>query len=103
MKKLLFLLLVVTAVAGCKTVKPKPVVREDLVEISGKLEKLGMSAFQYGTHVLHSGNVTYALKSDSISLDQYLDKQVSLKGTKEKGYPIEAGPDLINVEAVTVR
>ena len=103
MKKLIFLLLVSTALVGCKTVKPKPVVREDVVEISGKLEKLGMSTFQYGTHVLHAGDTTYALKSEKISLDQYVDKQVKLKGTKEKGYPIEAGPDLINVEEVTVK
>jgi len=101
MKKLLFLLIVCSAIyAGCSTPK-KVVPKDDVIQLSGKIEKLGMSTFQYGTHVLKSGDKTYALKSDKINLDGFVEKEVNLKGTKVDGYPIESGPDLIEVQEVS--
>lgn len=101
MKKLLFLFVIGAVAAGCGTTKQKPTPPSNVIELSGKLEKLGMSTFQYGTHVLKSADKTYALKSDKLSLDGYVDKEVTLKGTKVDGYPIEAGPDLIEVQEIT--
>jgi hypothetical protein len=101
MKKLLFLLVIGAVAAGCSTTKQKPTPPSNVIELSGKLEKLGMSTFQYGTHVLKSADKTYALKSDKLSLDGYVGKEVTLKGTKVDGYPIEAGPDLIEVQEIT--
>ncbi|WP_285058211.1 hypothetical protein [Pedobacter ginsengisoli] len=101
MKKLLFLLIIGAAVAGCGTTKQTPVPKTDVIELSGKLEKLGMTTFQYGTHVLKTADKTYALKSEKVNLDGFVDKQVTLKGTKVDGYPIEAGPDLLEVQEIT--
>lgn len=100
MKKFLFLLITCAAFAGCSTPK-QAAPKDDVIQLSGKIEKLGMSTFQYGTHVLKSGEKTYALKSDKVNLDGFVEKEVSLKGTKVDGYPIESGPDLIEVQEVT--
>ena len=70
------------------------------VTASGNLQKLGMSTFQYGTHLLKAENKTYALKSGSINLDTYLDKKVTIKGRKVVGYPVDGGPELIDVTLV---
>jgi len=101
MNKLLILLFIGTALAGCGTAKQTGAQKTDVIELSGKLEKLGMSTFQYGTHLLKSGDKTYALRSQKVNLDGYADKEVTLKGTRVDGYPIEAGPDLIEVQEIT--
>ncbi len=74
-----------------------------MVTLSGKLEKLGMSTFQYGTHTLTAEGRTYALKSSIQNLDSFVDKEVSVKGTKVEGYPVENGPELIDVDEVRVK
>jgi hypothetical protein len=74
MKKLLFLLFIGFATVSCNTAKQAG--SKGLVKLSGKIEKLGMTTFQYGTHSLTVDAKTYA-------------------------YPIENGPDLIEVEEIT--
>ena len=98
MKKILFLLLIGSAIAGCSM--KKKVGDKSLLILNGKLEKIGMTTFQYGTHILTVDSKTYALKSSKINLDTYAGKEVTVKGTKVDGYPIENGPDLIEVEEV---
>ncbi|GGG93839.1 hypothetical protein GCM10007422_03910 [Pedobacter zeae] len=71
-----------------------------VVTASGTIEKLGMTTFQYGTHLLKGDNKTYALKSASINLDTYLDKKVTIKGKKVAGYPLDGGPELIEVTLI---
>ena len=99
MKKLLFLLFIAFAMISCNTAKQAG--SKGLVKLSGKIEKLGMTTFQYGTHILTVDAKTYALRSSKVDLNAYVDKEVTLKGTKVDGYPIENGPDLIEVEEVT--
>ncbi|TDQ11354.1 hypothetical protein [Pedobacter metabolipauper] len=99
MKKLLILLVAGFTFASCNTLKSSA--DKDTVELSGKLEKLGMSTFQYGTHTLNTGSKTYALKSTKVSLDSFEGKQVTLKGSKVAGYPVENGPELIEVTEVS--
>ncbi|ARS38931.1 hypothetical protein CA265_04245 [Sphingobacteriaceae bacterium GW460-11-11-14-LB5] len=70
------------------------------VTASGTIEKLGMTTFQYGTHLLKADNKTYALKSANINLDTYLDKKVTIKGRKVAGYPLDGGPELVEVTLV---
>lgn len=70
------------------------------ITLTGKIEKIGMTTFQYGTHLLKADAKTYALKSANLNLDTYLDKQVTIKGTKVEGYPIEGGPEFIAVTEV---
>lgn len=100
MKKILVLLITGLIMSGCSCIKQSP---GNVIQLSGKIEKLGMSAFQYGTHVLKSGTKTYALKSSKVNLDNYLDKQVMIKGTKIAGYPVEHGPEFIEVTEAGVQ
>ncbi|MEJ2884750.1 hypothetical protein [Pedobacter sp. GR22-6] len=101
MKKTLILLMLGFAVAGCGTMKEKK--NAGTVQLSGKIEKLEMSTFQYGTHVLKQGEKIFALRSDKVKLDTYVDKEVTVKGLKVEGYPVENGPDFIDVQEVTVK
>lgn len=99
MKKILILLFVGFAMVSCNTAKQAG--SKGLIKLSGKIEKLGMTTFQYGTHTLQVDAKTYALRSSKVDLNAYVDKEVTLKGTKVDGYPVENGPELIEVEEVT--
>lgn len=98
MKKILILSLFVAAISGCSSMKNGGDVTT--VTASGTIEKLGMTTFQYGTHLLKADNKTYALKSANINLDTYLDKKVTIKGRKVAGYPLDGGPELVEVTLV---
>lgn len=98
MKKLLFLLFLGSAAMSCKTIKP--VADVNTVELSGTIQELGMSTFQYGTHLLKSEGKTYALKASTIKLDNFIGKAVKVKGIKVEGYPVENGPELIDVKEI---
>ena len=68
----------------------------------GKIQVQGITTYQYGTHVLIGGNgqTSFALKSDKIILNNYLNKEVEIVGHKIKGYPIDGGPDYLEVVSV---
>lgn len=66
----------------------------DKIEITGTIQKQGITTYQYGTHTL-SG---YALRSSTENLDEYVNQNVTVVGHKISGYPIEGGPDFIEVE-----
>jgi hypothetical protein len=99
MRKILILLFVGFAIVSCNTAKQAG--SKNLIKLSGKLEKIGMTTFQYGTHTLQVDAKTYALKSSKVDLNAYADKEVTLKGTKVDGYPVENGPELIEVVEIT--
>jgi len=98
MKKILYLTLFVAVLSACGSMKNKST--DNSITLSGKIEKIGMTTFQYGTHLLKADAKTYALKSANLNLDNYLDKQVTIKGSKVEGYPIEGGPEFIAVTEV---
>lgn len=98
MKKILYLSLFVAVLSACSTMKNSS--GTSTITLTGKIEKIGMTTFQYGTHLLKADAKTYALKSANLNLDTYLDKQVTIKGTKVEGYPIEGGPEFIAVTEV---
>lgn len=99
MKKVVLLLIIGFAIAGCSGVKPAT--DQNLVIVTGKLEALGMSTFQYGTHILNAGGTTYALKSSKVDLKTYEGKDVVIKGLKVVGYPIDGGPEFLDVQEVS--
>ena len=68
----------------------------DSIEVSGTIQKQEMTTYQYGTHTI-SG---YALRSSSISLDDYINQSVTIVGKKNEGYPIDGGPDYLEVELI---
>jgi heat shock protein HslJ len=67
-----------------------------VIQASGILNEQGITIHQYGTHTLGG----YALVSDSVDLNRYVGKDISLLGTKVEGYPIDAGPIYLNVHKV---
>ena len=69
----------------------------------GTIQKTGITTYMYGTHVLKddSGKTLYALKSDAINLDDYVDKgTVTVQGDLIPGYPVDGGPDYLDVKKV---
>jgi len=68
----------------------------------GTIREQGITGYMYGTHILidDTGHTLYALTSDTINLDNYIDKKVTVKGDLVNGYPVEGGPDYLNVKSI---
>lgn len=73
----------------------------DGLEITGTIQEQGMTSYQYGTHTLTNNETFYAIKSDGVDLNNYLNQEVTVKAEKIEGYPIEGGPDYLRVLEVT--
>lgn len=69
-------------------------------EFYGLLIKQGFTTYQYGTHIISNDIQSYALQSKTLNLDTFVNKHVSIKGKKIEGYPLEDGPDFIDVKVV---
>ncbi|WP_367867269.1 hypothetical protein [Pedobacter sp. WC2423] len=77
---------------------------------AGVLQKQGVTAYQYGTHVLKGESLSaelnepetiFALKAGKkINLNKFVGKKVIITGKKVNGYPLELGPELIEVSAI---
>jgi hypothetical protein len=77
---------------------------------AGVLQKKEMSSYQYGTHILKGKSLsgepdqpetTFALKAGKkIKLNKFAGKKVIITGKKVNGYPLESGPELIEVSAI---
>ena len=68
----------------------------DIVEVTGTIQKQGITSYQYGTHTI-SG---YALRSSTITLDDYINQNVTIVGSKIEGYPVDGGPEFIEVKKI---
>ena len=101
MKKLIILSLFVAVMSSCGSMRSSAT--GESVSMEGKITKLGMTTFQYGTHSINYAGKPFALRSSSLNLDNYVDRQVTLKGVKVDGYPVEGGPELIDVSEVVVK
>lgn len=103
MKKTLLLVLsvFVAGMSGCSTMKNKTTA--EMVTLTGTIEEAGMTTYQYGTHKIKAAAKTYALKSSKINLNDYTEKPVTIKGTKVSGYPLEGGPELIEVLEISAK
>lgn len=75
---------------------------EGSVSARGKIFKIEISSWMYGTHTLESedGKLLYALTSDKINLDNYEGKLVKVEGDEVEGYPVDGGPILLDVKDV---
>lgn len=71
--------------------------QKDTMEVTGIIEPQGITSYQYGTHTISKGDVFYALRSDTIDLDQHLGKEVTIIAEKIEGYPLEGGPEYLLV------
>ncbi|WP_250432460.1 hypothetical protein [Hanstruepera flava] len=70
------------------------------IKASGIVQESGITSYQYGTHTLE-GDTFYALKSDSIDLNDYMGKLVTIEGQSISGYPVDGGPDFILVLTIS--
>lgn len=70
---------------------------QDLMNIKGQIEKTGITSYQYGTHTLTDDGTFYALKSDKVDLSSYEGKTVTITAEKIEGYPVDGGPEYLNV------
>ena len=75
-------------------------IASDQIEISGVIQIQGMTTYQYGTHTINSNDKLYALKSSTVDLNKYLKQNVTIFGVKVAGYPIENGPEYLEVVKV---
>lgn len=73
---------------------------QDLMELKGMVEQQGITSYQYGTHTLTAGDDLYALRSEKVDLDEYIGKEVRVYGEKVEGYPVDGGPEFLEVEKV---
>ena len=69
---------------------------------SGIIKKIEISAWQYGTHTLNDkdGKPLFALKSSTKDLNAYNDVKVSVLGISIEGYPVDGGPEYLDVIAI---
>ncbi len=74
--------------------------REKLVEVTGTIQEQGITSYQYGSHTISSGETTFALRSEKIDLNNYIDKKVTVFGKKVAGYPVDGGPEFLEVQKV---
>lgn len=73
------------------------------ISFTGKIEKQGMTTYQYGTHTISNGTSTYALRSSAIKLENFEGKNTTITAKKIAGYPIEGGPDFLEVTKAEIK
>ena len=70
------------------------------IEAEGKIEAIGMTSWQYGTHTLTNDENFYALRSKTVNLQQYEGKTVKIIAEKVEGYPVDGGPEFLEVLSI---
>jgi len=100
MKVTIYILLSLLIVAGCDSV----IDSNKFVSSTGFIKKIEASTWQYGTHTLNNnqGRVLYALKSKNHDLDDYNDEKVNISGYIVEGYPVDGGPEYIDVRTIKI-
>ncbi|WP_029036980.1 hypothetical protein [Salinimicrobium xinjiangense] len=97
-------LILFTATCGTVTEEDRSasaVINEKSMEITGTIQKQGITSYQYGTHTITTANDEfYALKSETVDLDDYLDEEVTIVAEKIEGYPLSGGPVYLLVHEV---
>lgn len=92
LKLLIFCTLIYLSAVSCK----KNDANLATIEITGTLKEQGITTYQYGTHTIAG----YALRSSTVTLDDYINQNVTVVGYKIEGYPVDGGPDFIEVEEI---
>ena len=95
-KPFILVLLLLFGAQACQSKK----LASNQIEISGVIQKQGITTYQYGTHVIISNDKQYALQSSTLDLNKYLKQNVTIVGEKIAGYPIENGPEYLEVVKV---
>lgn len=92
-----FLVLNFFAASCKKDSTPDP----DAVTFTGCIyQQESITTYQYGTYSITNGTMGYALTSETIDLSQHIGDTVTIEGMKKEGYPVEDGPDYVEVTTV---
>jgi len=70
------------------------------IEVTGTIAETGITTYQYGSHTISGDNVFYALRSTDINLDDYIGQVITVTGELIDGYPVDGGPDYLEVTQV---
>ncbi len=74
---------------------------ESTIILDGEIYVLGcFTNFMYGTHGITTDGVDYALTSELIQLDDYIGVPVTIHAEVVDGYPIDGGPEFLNVTEI---
>ena len=70
----------------------------------GTIHKINVTTWMYGTHTINdnNGNLLYALTSTTVDLNTFENKQVKIYGNLIEGYPVDGGPEYLNVISITL-
>ncbi len=98
MKKLILIAVCFTILGGCSSNR----IKDEGVKRDGVLTAVQMSAWMYGSHVLSddTGKPLTALSGQKIDLDEYDGQNVEVKGTLKGGYPVDSGPEYLEVQSI---
>ena len=86
-----------TATCNNQTSNGKSMDTTASIEVEGTIEAIGMTSWQYGTHTITNDEDFYALRSKTVKLDQYEGKTVTIVAQKIDGYPVDGGPEFLEV------
>lgn len=100
MQKTLIMLLFLAVFSGCSAVNNSSSIGKNVIRLSGMIEKRGVTSYQYGTHLINAEGKTYAIQSESINLDKFVDRKVEITCRKVSGYPVDGGPELLRVTLI---
>ncbi len=99
--KTLFVLFISISLFSCTKENDADIAQDTYpFQFKGLLKKTEVTTYMYGTHTISNEGKTYALKSSTINLDTYINKTVTIKGEKITGYPVDGGPEFIDVKEV---
>lgn len=95
---LLFFTATCNNTTGVEEKSPSATITQDAMEITGTIQPQGITSYQYGTHTITTvDDQFYALKSNAVDLDDYVDEEVTIVAEKIEGYPVDGGPDFLLV------
>ncbi|MES2276795.1 MAG: hypothetical protein V4592_12285 [Bacteroidota bacterium] len=103
MRALICILLLSVLISGCKKSGSVGVTTGGTVTVMGIIQPQGATTYMYGTHTIKNIDQYFALRSSTITLDDYKGKSVILTGNKVAGYPVDGGPDYLDVMTIKVQ
>lgn len=86
----------VVSISSCKKEQAEDSTNEN-VTVSGQIQRQSITFYQYGSHIISNDQEVFALRSETIDLETYINKTVIVVGQKVPGYPVDGGPDYLEV------
>ena len=99
-----FYIILITTTFSCKISQSSSQDGKETI-VNGIIKPLGISTFQYGSHVLIGSNdqILFVLRSETVELDQFIDQNVEIGVERIKGYPVDGGPIFMEVKWIKTK